>query len=175
MLGNGVPSFAPSSDPPTLDQSKKRSNFLSSALDTDELSFAPPSSAWRLGVFTLPFGQNFFIRARGYYVNGSRYGTESMVEHIQAFYKMIPTAASVPVSGRVMAGTRAVSGATVASTDMYGNTVSTRTNSFGYYRFENMTIGQTYFFEVRAKAHSFAPQSITLMDGITDLIFQAEE
>jgi CSLREA domain-containing protein len=86
-----------------------------------------------------------------------------------------PTAASVPVSGRVLAGKQTgVVGAIVYLTDSAGRTRSARTNSFGYYRFEEVLVGETYLFNVFSKRYQFSPRIITVIEETTELNFRTE-
>jgi hypothetical protein len=85
-----------------------------------------------------------------------------------------PTAASVGVAGRVLAPTgRGLSNTTVLLTDASGAARAARTNSFGYYRFEDVAAGQTYVFNVRSKRYQFAPQVVNLMEDLNELDFTA--
>ncbi len=88
---------------------------------------------------------------------------------------LAPTAAAVSVSGRVLAGKRGLINATVIITDSSGNTRTTRTNSFGYYLFENVEAGQSYIFQVQSKRFRFPPQVVTVNEDVTDLIFHADD
>ena len=49
------------------------------------------------------------------------------------------------------------------------------TNPFGYYKFDDLTVGETYVIEVAAKRYSFDPSSrvVTLNDEIADMDFEA--
>ncbi len=90
------------------------------------------------------------------------------------FRQGAPTAAAVTVSGRALtADGRAVSRARVSLTDSSGATRTVRTNSFGYYRFDEVGAGETYIFNVFSKRYSFVPQVITVMEDVTDLNFTA--
>jgi hypothetical protein len=85
-----------------------------------------------------------------------------------------PTAAAVTVSGRVLNFSgRGVSRARVTITDSNGVTRSAITNFFGYFRFEEVTAGETYIFNVSAKLYSFSPQIVTVNENITELNFIA--
>lgn len=86
-----------------------------------------------------------------------------------------PTAATVAVSGRVQSGKRGVSGAIVYLTNASGETRTARTNSLGYYRFEDVSSGQTYVFNVFAKRFGFQPQVVTVSEEVTDLDFTTEQ
>lgn len=67
------------------------------------------------------------------------------------------TAATVNVGGRVIgAKGRGISGALVTMTDGNGNSYSAVTNSSGDYLFEDVEVGQTLIFNVRAKRYTFA-------------------
>ena len=85
------------------------------------------------------------------------------------------TAASVSISGRVLEQNgRGIAGAIVSLTDMNGEIVSVRTNQFGYFRFSEVTAGQTYIFSAKHKAHNFTPQVINVLDEIQELTLIAD-
>jgi hypothetical protein len=92
-----------------------------------------------------------------------------------AFEVLAPTAASVTVSGRVMSGKRGVSRATVYLTDQNGETRAAQTNSFGYYRFDEVAVGETYIVNVNAKRYQFNPQVVNVTDEINELNFTVNE
>jgi hypothetical protein len=60
-------------------------------------------------------------------------------------------------------------------TDGEGNTQTVYTNSFGYYRFENIVVGRTYNLTIRAKRYDFAPRVLTINEEIKSLNFTAEK
>lgn len=82
-----------------------------------------------------------------------------------------PTAASASISGRVLEadGVRGVPNAVVQLTGQDGTVRTTRTNPFGYFRFENIEVGQTLILNVYSKRYQFSPQIINLQDSISDL------
>ncbi|CAN5510595.1 hypothetical protein BH10ACI1_BH10ACI1_03810 [soil metagenome] len=83
-----------------------------------------------------------------------------------------PLAASVSVSGRVTtASGRGISGARVTLTDYHGETRTTLTGSFGYYRFDDVQVGETYIFEITHKRFQFASQVVTVNEEIEELNF----
>ncbi len=86
------------------------------------------------------------------------------------------TAANVRIAGRVsdIKGT-GIARALVSFVDGEGNLRSQRTNSFGYFNFEMVEVGQTYVFNIAAKGYSFAPQVIAVKDELTELNFVAGE
>ncbi|MEZ5426428.1 MAG: choice-of-anchor Q domain-containing protein [Pyrinomonadaceae bacterium] len=87
---------------------------------------------------------------------------------------LAPTAADVTVSGRVFSPIGGgVPNATVRLTEQNGQIRTARTNQFGYYRFENIEVGQTLIVNVFSKSYQFTPQVITLNDSIKDLNFTA--
>jgi hypothetical protein len=87
---------------------------------------------------------------------------------------LTPTAANVFISGRVLTNSgRGISNAMVVMTDSGGELRYARTNPFGYYRFENVEVGQTYIFNVRSKQYIFAPQVISVSEDLTGLNFTA--
>ena len=86
-----------------------------------------------------------------------------------------PTAAPVNISGMVLdASGRGIANAIVSFVDDAGQTHEARSNPFGYYMFEGVEIGHTYFFSVVSKRYSFQPRSITVVDELTEFNFVAE-
>jgi CSLREA domain-containing protein len=86
-----------------------------------------------------------------------------------------PTAALVSVGGRVTAnGDESVARAAVTLTDSQGQTRTVLTNRFGYYRFENVAVGETYVFAVNAKTLRFAARVFDVYGETSDLDFAAE-
>ncbi|GIU81451.1 MAG: hypothetical protein KatS3mg006_0515 [Pyrinomonadaceae bacterium] len=87
----------------------------------------------------------------------------------------VTTSAGVVVAGRVMTPSgRGLSGAVVRMTDGSGNTRYTYTSTFGYYRFLDVPAGETYTFEVISKRYVFSPQTLTVLEDVSDLNFYAE-
>ena len=83
-----------------------------------------------------------------------------------------PTAAGVNVSGRVLdENGRGVSGARVSLQNQNGDYFWAITNPFGYYRFLNVQVDETYLVTVGHKRHTFAPRTINLIDELTGLDF----
>lgn len=83
-----------------------------------------------------------------------------------------PTAASVAISGRVLfLNGSGMPRAFVSYTDGFGNIKTAQTSTFGYFRFENVEVGQTYIFQVSAKGYLFAPQVINVSESINRLNF----
>ncbi|HEX8736523.1 MAG TPA: carboxypeptidase-like regulatory domain-containing protein [Pyrinomonadaceae bacterium] len=87
-----------------------------------------------------------------------------------------PTAAGANVGGRVYSP----SGTPLANTQvlMYDNTGGVRTaisNAFGYYRFEGVTVGEVYLFEVRSKRYAFteAIRTFSVQEDFDSLDFHA--
>lgn len=84
----------------------------------------------------------------------------------------VVTAANVYVAGRVRDDSgQAVSNATVTITNSQGEVRTTRTNPFGFYRFDDVAAGQTYFLNVSSKRHNFSPQAVNVTGDIDDLNF----
>lgn len=88
---------------------------------------------------------------------------------------LTPTAASVSISGRVMtADGRGIKKAIVVLTKPTGERRSALTGAFGYYRFDDVTVGQTYILEVNSKRFRFSPQVVSVMEDLTSLDFTAQ-
>ena len=85
---------------------------------------------------------------------------------------LAPTAASVPVSGRVLTlGGLGVRGAVVTMTDDLGNARTVLTGAFGFYSFENVEAGRTYTVSVMSKRYTFSSRIVTVDDAIDGLDF----
>lgn len=92
-------------------------------------------------------------------------------------FRFAPTAAVVPVAGRIQAADgRGIRNVVVTLTNANGQSVSTRTGAFGYYRFEDVEVGQSITVSVRAKRFTFSQPTrvISLEDAIEDLDFTAD-
>ncbi len=118
-----------------------------------------------------PFDLSVLIYdARGEYFNRIVNGTVDK----GAFESLIPTAARVSVSGRVLVNGRGLSRAEVFYIDSNGQAHSAVTNTFGFYHFENVAVGETYIFQASSKEHSFSPQIVTVNDEIKNLNFLSQ-
>ncbi len=85
-----------------------------------------------------------------------------------------PTAATTQISGRISAAGRAVRGAFIYLTNSSGVTLTAQTNPFGYYRFNEVEVAETYTIEIRHKRYQFAPQVISVFGAVENLDFTAE-
>jgi hypothetical protein len=56
-------------------------------------------------------------------------------------------------------------------TDANGEIRLARTNPFGYYRFENVEVGEEYIFDIFAKGYQFTPQIVEVTESLTDQNF----
>jgi Carboxypeptidase regulatory-like domain len=87
-----------------------------------------------------------------------------------------PTAAGVSISGRVLnANGGGISNAIIVlQSNNGGANLSVRTNTFGYYRFENITVGGSYLMTVNSKRYTFQSRVISLSDDLADIDFIAD-
>jgi hypothetical protein len=94
---------------------------------------------------------------------------------IVSFAFPAPTAASASVSGRILtADGRGVSNAVVTITDSSGVARRVITGPFGYYRFDDVRVGETYVLDVTAKRYQFTPRTVSVLDELTDVDFIAQ-
>ena len=90
-----------------------------------------------------------------------------------------PTAASSSISGRVT--TASGQGIRNVTVQIYGGNLpavrSVRTNTFGYYRFDELAVGQTYVLTVAAKRFTFPNPTrvINLADELSNEDFVSDE
>ena len=111
--------------------------------------------------------------AVGTFMNTSPYNLQS------GFWQpmFVPTAASVSISGRILAPNGG--GLVNAIVTLNGGTLTqpivARSSSFGYFSFEGVEVGQTYIVTVSSKRFGFAQpnQIIAPFEDISDIIFQA--
>lgn len=86
-----------------------------------------------------------------------------------------PTAAHVSISGRVMTKSgNGVLNAIVQLTDQQGTTRTVRTSAFGYYRFDDVPVGENYVIGVASKRFTFTPRAITVTDELDNVDLVAE-
>jgi hypothetical protein len=87
----------------------------------------------------------------------------------------IPTAAGFSVGGRVItAEGRAISNARLVMVASTGESRTSRSNPFGYYRFADVSAGETYVISVSHKLYYCAPQVLTVTEDIKGLNFIAK-
>lgn len=87
-----------------------------------------------------------------------------------------PTAANVTVQGRVFNFRgRGISRAFVSISDGSGEVRSALTNPFGYYRFEDVEVGNTYILEVHSKRYLFtnSPYIVQISEELSNINFRA--
>lgn len=87
-----------------------------------------------------------------------------------------PTAANVSVAGRVLTSEGAgISRTTVTLTDSAGISRSATTNTFGYYKFDEVRAGETYMLSVNNKRYLFtdSPLVVNVQENVSDLNFIA--
>jgi len=85
-----------------------------------------------------------------------------------------PTAASVGVGGRVTTTSgKGIRNVVITMTDGDGQIRTATTASFGYYRFDNVEVGQSYTFSIRAKHYSFTERTrlLSINDETDDIDF----
>ena len=88
-----------------------------------------------------------------------------------------PTTAQVSIGGRVMtvdgSGIRNIVITLIAPN---GTTQTNNSSTFGYYRFENVEVGQVYILSIRSKRFVFLPETrvISVNEELTDLDWIAE-
>ncbi|MDQ3129488.1 MAG: carboxypeptidase-like regulatory domain-containing protein, partial [Acidobacteriota bacterium] len=85
-----------------------------------------------------------------------------------------PTAAGAEIGGRIVtAQGRGVSRAQVKLTDQNGEVRYALTNAFGYYRFEDAAVGQTYVISAEHKRYRFESKVLSMNNSMSDVNFIA--
>lgn len=84
-------------------------------------------------------------------------------------------ATSRAIAGRVSTvNGRGVFGAIVSLVDQAGNVRYARSNPFGYFRFNDVSIGQFFLLDARAKSKRFAAQIISIGDDFSEVSLIAQ-
>lgn len=124
------------------------------------------------GSFVLPDTGNYTIVATK---SGSAFQAISPSnENYQLNLQLPPTAAAVTIGGRVLTGDgHGIFRARVALTNSTGETRFAYTNQFGFYRFAEIPVGETYVFEVSHKRFQFIPRAVFLTESLDNLNFTA--
>ena len=87
---------------------------------------------------------------------------------------LVPTAANVDVSGRVLTNDgRGLRNAVVAIRDQNGVTRTTLTGPLGSFNFSDVESGQTYVVSVMSRRFSFSPRVVQISDNLSGLDFIA--
>ncbi|MFM9903960.1 MAG: carboxypeptidase-like regulatory domain-containing protein [Pyrinomonadaceae bacterium] len=87
---------------------------------------------------------------------------------------IVPTAAGVSISGRVLtADGRGVRNARVTILNRQGIARNVATGPYGYYRFDDVETGQSYVARVVSRRFGFEPQVLQVNDNLTDVDFVA--
>lgn len=120
-------------------------------------------------------GQTIRIRFRA--VNTQTLSGPGQVEiDAVSIQTLQPTAANVSVGGRVLSDEGGgISRVSVTLTNGAGVSRSATTNSFGYYRFDNVASGETYILTVNNKKYLFtdSPRVVNVQNDLTDVDFRA--
>jgi hypothetical protein len=94
--------------------------------------------------------------------------------HFAGFWlpEFFPTAAGVSIAGRVFApGGAGLANATIYLTGRKGETLVTRTSSFGHYHFDDVVAGQTVVISVSSRRYVYAPRTLSLHENVNDVDF----
>lgn len=86
------------------------------------------------------------------------------------FLSINPTAATATIGGRVLSTNgRGLARVIVVLTDGEGMIRQARTNSFGYFRIGDVSVGETITLDAYAKGYEFTTQVLSVDEDITDL------
>lgn len=125
----------------------------------------------------LPGPTNGRVAFRYFVTNGGPGGANSDYIGVDTFQYIaaVPTAANVSVGGYVFSPEgRAISRATVQMIDQQGQIRTVKTNTFGFYRFDEVRVGEFYVFNAFAKEYQFASQVVSVEENISEFNFTAQ-
>ena len=93
------------------------------------------------------------------------------------FTPLAPSAASSLISGRILAANgNGIRNVLISLTNAGSGEIRfARSSAFGYYRFEEVPVGESYILRVSAKRYVFTPDTriVVLLDELTDVDFTA--
>ncbi|MBS1796914.1 MAG: carboxypeptidase regulatory-like domain-containing protein [Acidobacteria bacterium] len=121
-------------------------------------------------------GQTIRIRFRDYTTVTFIGPGQAEIDAVSVQSPFVPTASNVSVGGRVLTDSGAgISRVNVTLTDGAGVSRSATTNSFGYYKFDEVETGETYILTVNSKKYLFtgSPRVVNVTDNLTDIDFTA--
>ena len=103
---------------------------------------------------------------------------QNSISHLTFCYSLAPTSASAMLSGRVKdVNGKSVSRVIVTLTKLStGEILTTRTNLFGRYIFEDLPTAEDYLVTVNSRRYAFTPDSkvINLKKDLTSMNFTAQ-
>lgn len=90
--------------------------------------------------------------------------------------QLVPTAAQVSVSGRVLGpgGTFAVRNAVVSIVDLDGIERIAVTGTFGFFKFTGISAGRSYVLSVQSRRYQYASTIIDVSDTVTGIVMIGE-
>lgn len=93
-------------------------------------------------------------------------------QNAQAQLTLTVTPATVSIGGRVMtASERGITNVRLTLTDSNGQVRTRATTSFGYYRFDDVQVGETYILSAIDKHYTFSqPLQVLNINGETDAV-----
>lgn len=124
--------------------------------------------------FNVPNGATFWIRWTDFDASGA---DDGLAVDDFSLTPQVTTSAPVIVGGRVVTSDgRGIANARVVLTDSQGQTRTVLSSSFGYFRFADAAIGETYFVTVYSKRFTFGTPTrvISPTENVTDLEFVAD-
>lgn len=105
--------------------------------------------------------------------NGNLYVPEFDNNRVTRFQSLAPTAAAVSIGGRVTLDSRLNTRAAVTLTDASGNVRTALISPFGFYKFEDVAVGQIVTVQISAKGATFPPRVVDVTEDVTNLDFTA--
>lgn len=122
-----------------------------------------------------PATERWYFHYEGY-SGAFDFGNDENVGYATASF-LTPSSEVAKITGRALtAKGRGISGVTVKAVGSDGKTVSTNTNTFGYFSLPKLKVGQTYVVSVESKRYFFPVSSeiVVLNEDLDGLDFEAQ-
>ncbi|MEJ7847139.1 MAG: carboxypeptidase-like regulatory domain-containing protein [Pyrinomonadaceae bacterium] len=142
--------------------------------DGNDASYRVAGINSTISSLTIPSGGTVYIRYLDLDAAGSDDGLA--IDNLSLTAGLTPTAAHASISGRVTtADGRGIRNADIVLSGGSQRNFRVLTSTFGFYRFDDLRVGETYVLTVRAKRYAFAKPTrvISLDDEVSDADFTA--
>ena len=128
------------------------------------------------GVSQSAAGQFTLAGTIGQTVAGQVTANPPLAAHAGFWIADVIPAATYNLSGKVTTSTgNGLKNATVAITDSHGALRKAITTSFGFYQFDNVTLGESYVMYVVSKRFRFSTRNVVITDTLTNVDFTGIE
>ena len=115
-----------------------------------------------------------YLRYKAYFTTTDNTQTPTLND-VTVSYNLSPTAANGSIFGQVIATSgRGISNVVITLQFQDGQLRYIRTNPFGFYRINDLPVGQTYVLSAASKQYKFQSRAVSLIDDLSEINFVAD-